>query len=319
VIILKNNDCIDALFGIPENSIDACATDPPYHLDSIVKRFGKQGSAPAQSKQSGVFSRSSAGFMHQTWDGGDIAFNPETWAAVKRVLKPGAFMFVFAATRNFHKMATAIETAGFTIRDMLAWTYGTGFPKSKDIEKYIGKTGEDGSHWHGYGTALKPAIEPICVAQKPFSEKTIAANVLKWGTGGLNIDGCRVEGNRWPANFLHDGSDQVTEIFEEQGVPEAYRFFYCSKPTGNERKSGNGHPTMKPISLMQYLVRLATPPEGVVLDPFMGTGTTGIAAVNENLSFVGIEREPAYFATSYRRIMDTKRRKVVDGLLKKKG
>lgn len=393
MIILKNSDCLEALDRMPENSVDAVCTDGPYHLTSIVKRFGKEGSAPAKSKQSGVYSRSSKGFMGKEWDGGDILFQAETWSKILRVLKPGGFVLSFAATRNYHRMVTAMDDAGFIIRDMIAWTYGTGFPKSVNISLHIDKmlrgypqgsfdpdspnhgkwkkpadvrsAGLSGmidngiiakrellsaaEQWKGFGTALKPSIEPICLAQKPFSEKTIAKNVLENGVGGLNIDGCRIGteekikvgrrseigggkknqvygkfkkyGNyqlpkegRWPANFIHDGSDQLFEIFKEQGVADAYRFFYCAKPSGEERKSGNGHPTMKPISLMQYLVRLVTPPQGVVLDPFMGTGTTGIAAVNENLSFVGIEREPDYFATSYRRIMDAKRQKVVDGL-----
>ena len=162
--------------------VDAVVTDPPYHLASIVSRLGQPDAAPIQSGVTGVYARSSTGFMGQQWDGGDIAFRPETWRRVFDVMKPGAHLVAFSATKGYHRMACAIEDAGFEIRDMLAWLYGTGFPKSHNL---------DGDH-DGWGTALKPAIEPIVFAQKPVSECSIAANVARWGVGAINIDACRI-------------------------------------------------------------------------------------------------------------------------------
>lgn len=349
-ITLWRGDCLVAMAQMPADSIDACVTDPPYHLQSIVDRFGGDNAAPAQFGRDGAYARASAGFMGQQWDGGDIAFRPETWAAVLRVLKPGAHLIAFAATRNYHRMACAIEDAGFEIRDQCAWMFGSGFPKSHD-------QGE------GRGTALKPAWEPICLARKPLSEGTIAANVLRWGTGALNIDGCRVAtkddlnggrysdnkvGNdgatygaginlrsakdyeqplgRWPANVVHDGSDEVVALFPnavgQQGRakiggaksgsiygkfaenvsnnPEprgdsgsAARFFYSAKADDLDRL-GSDHPTVKPVDLIQYYCRLVTPSRGIVLDPFAGTGTTGEAAYRQGMSAVLVERETAY-------------------------
>jgi site-specific DNA-methyltransferase (adenine-specific) len=325
---------------LPDCSVDSVVCDPPYHLTSIVKRFGAENAAPAKVGKTGAYARASKGFMGQTWDGGDVAFQPETWAEVLRVLKPGGHLVAFSGTRTYHRMAVAIEDAGFEVRDMIAWHYGSGFPKSHDISKAIDR-GEDyklqsafrrayveavedagltlpgnsrhdwttaehapgdrwwaefqkwlptlssvqrevidravvakgfrvrresvvqfcgtsdgeynitapatdaAREWEGWGTALKPATEPICLARKPISEKSIAANVLKWGTGALNIDGCRIEGTkpqvtqgvnsnptsfnvakerrlsgdpsegRWPANLCHDGSDEVVAGFPE--------------------------------------------------------------------------------------------------------
>ena len=240
---LREGDCLAILPTIADNSIDSVVTDPPYHLTSIVKRFGGENAAPAQYGSDGAFTRASRGFMGKTWDGGDIAQNPALWSEVLRVLKPGGHCVAFSGTRTYHRMACAIEDAGFEVRDQLAWTYGQGFPKSMDISKAIDKAagaerektptipmqrksdvGEISSNvrcalcgkarasgnpcvcprledipatdaarqWEGWGTALKPAWEPICLARKPLSEKTVAANVLRWGTGALNIDACRV-------------------------------------------------------------------------------------------------------------------------------
>jgi hypothetical protein len=253
-----HGDCIEALRELRANSIDACVTDPPYHLTSIVKRFGSPNAAPALSaaqrrfaKTGGAdrmpgsdqYGRLSRGFMGQRWDGGDIAFRPETWREVWRVLKPGAYLLAFGGTRTFHRMACAIEDAGFEVRDTVMWLYGSGFPKSLDVSKALDraagvngslgdyrspahaiarKPGNDRMHegfrrpwredaaaeqrslrqyiagtadavrWQGFGTALKPACEPIIIARKPLSESSVAANVLKWGTGALNIDACRI-------------------------------------------------------------------------------------------------------------------------------
>src|SRR5512139_2648762 len=140
-IRVLGGDCLEILPTLDENSIDACVTDPPYHLTSIVKRFGGNNSAPAQFGTDGAYARASAGFMGKQWDGGDIAFRPETWAAVYRVLKPGAHLLAFGGTRTYHRMACAIEDAGWEIRDCLVWGYASGFPKSLDVSKAIDKAG----------------------------------------------------------------------------------------------------------------------------------------------------------------------------------
>lgn len=224
--------------------VDAVASDPPYHLASIVARLGQPDSTPIQSGATGVYARSSQGFMGQQWDGGDVAFRPDTWRRVFDVMKPGAHLVAFSATKGYHRMTCAIEDAGFEIRDMVAWLYGVGFPKSYNLD----------GEWEGWGTALKPAIEPIVFAQKPISEGSVAANVARWGVGALNIDASRImaedaqggtytvrrfapgadvnktgawkqdevyEGEmkpgRWPANVCHDGSDEVLAAFAAYG------------------------------------------------------------------------------------------------------
>ena len=282
-------DCRQRLRDLDDASVDSCVCDPPYHLTSIVKRFGSPTAAPAKA---GQYKRLAKGFMGQTWDGGDVAFQPETWAEVLRVLKPGGHLIAFSGTRTYHRMAVAIEDAGFEIRDMICWHYGSGFPKSHDVAKAVtaqekhggssprnlrqarqgddyAPTGqedyrkgrafaseieqdereteltENAKEWQGWGTALKPATEPICLARKPLIG-SVANNVLAHGTGALNIDGCRIEtedstartcnglgqsssydlasregqringGNeqgRWPANLCHDGSDEVVAGF----------------------------------------------------------------------------------------------------------
>ena len=395
-----------------EVQVDSIVTDPPYHLQSIVDRFGKEGSAPAQEGTDGAFARASKGFMGKEWDGGDIAFRKETWELAYQLLKPGGHLLAFSASRNYHRMAVAIEDAGFEIRDQLMWLYGSGFPKSlnigKGVDKKLGnkrevvKTIERGdvqtaidkgvgytadpanknnkavfgygtetvtkgnSEWEGWGTALKPAHEPIVMARKSI-ESTIVDNVLKHGTGGINIDGCRVEldgekppsgsakrvyknneyteekiygdnkttpeTGRFPANVMHDGLQE-----------EWARYFYCPKVSSAERNRGlenfepkpmawgnqakaelkrgnldfvgsgdgtkhnkvamrvNTHPTVKPQELMKYLCRLVTPKGGTVLDPFMGSGSTGMAAKDEGFEFIGIEKEKEYFEIAEARI-----------------
>lgn len=373
---------------MPAASFDACVTDPPYEL----------------------------GFMGKSWDNRGVAFDPATWAAVLRVLKPGAHLLAFGGTRTFHRMAVAIEDAGFEIRDCVMWMYGTGFPKSHDVAKALDKaagaerevlakgapvkrmipgadqdrTGSwvkdngreyvptttapatpEAARWQGWGTALKPAWEPIIVARKPLIG-TVAENVLAHGSGALNIDGCRVptEDNlnggaysgggkrpedatsfftgtsagtydaptgRWPANVIHDGSDEVLEAFAAYGerpgqqgrartdgadqgnsvfgalrhvtaAPEprgdsgtAARFFYSAKAPKADR-AGSKHPTVKPIALMRYLCRLVTPPGGTVLDPFAGSGTTGEAALREGFLATLMETEAEYVADIQRRV-----------------
>lgn len=366
---LRNGDCLEELMLLDENSVDSIVTDPPYHLTSIVKRFGKEGSAPAKYQNDGAFQRVSAGFMGQAWDGGDISFKKETWEKCLRVLKPGGHILAFGGSRTYHRIACAIEDAGFEIRDTIMWVYGSGLPKSHNLK----------DEWVGWGTALKPAYEPIVLARKPF-KGTIADNILKWRTGCIHIDACRIPTSedltknyksvrksdavmgervykmgfrqkkdsvaeatestllgRWPANFIHDGSEEVLALMPETGVSQggkagnsdaycggfdeeyyadmkpgfgdsgsAARYFYCAKASRQEKDEGcdarNNHPTVKPLDLMRYLCKLVTPKKGIVLDPFMGSGSTGKAAMLENFDFIGIEKEKAYFDTARARI-----------------
>lgn len=378
-------DCLDVLKSFPDNSVDAVVSDPPYGLS----------------------------FMGKKWDY-DVP-SVEVWAECFRVLKPGGYLLSFAGTRTQHRMAVRIEDAGFEIRDMIAWVYGSGFPKSLNIGKAVdklqgnerevvgmkragiadspfGSPEESRKHiedtkgtseWEGWGTALKPALEPITVARKPL-EGTVAENVLKWGVGGLNIDECRVSHNdpmitrkdfesntgeifsrakgesagpapqgRFPANLIHDGSDEVVSLFPDSktkriekpsdcaedgqwgtiqgrrgargydGEGSAARFFYCAKASKAERNRGceglemrpafdnpngsmggnmgsksgprqNNHPTVKPIALMEYLIKLVSKENAVILDPFAGSGSTLIACKKLKRGFIGIEREKEY-------------------------
>ncbi len=419
---LFEGNCLEVMKTMEADSIDSIVTDPPYEL----------------------------GFMGKSWDSSGIAFNVEVWQEALRVLKPGGHLIAFSGSRTYHRMAVAIEDAGFEIRDQIMWVYGSGFPKSHDVSKAIDKqagavrevvgtritgaamsgkvsgieNGEGGTdfgsgtneinitapataaakQWQGWGTALKPAHEPMVLARKPLIG-TVANNVLTFGTGGLNIDGSRIEGvppsvpqpslgvkervtygfgtgegrngemsqatGRFPANFIHDGSDEVVALFpDSKGMatqksganvnvyggnalnksattfPEvrlgfndsgsAARFFYCAKASKKDRNEGldgfevkrssgygydhglgnagegmfkdrnpikqNYHPTVKPTTLMQYLVRLVTPPNGIVLDPFLGSGSTGKAAMYEGFNFVGIELTPEYLPIAKARI-----------------
>ena len=373
---LHNEDCIVQMQKMIDAGIqvDSVVTDPPYEL----------------------------GFMGKSWDSTGIAFQKETWELAYQLLKPGGYLLSFGGSRTYHRMAVAIEDAGFEIRDQLMWLYGSGFPKSHNIGKAVDKLqgneredlgeyepfGREGrkssgkakfgakgwetkpkirltkgnSEYEGWGTALKPAHEPVVMARKPLAENTVAENVLKHGTGGINVDGCRIpldgerppsgsakrvyksnqytdektygtnkttpESGRYPANVIHDGLEQ-----------EWARFFYCAKVSKNERNGGldgfetkkmgmsngaqsngegydkgqsiglnrvierkNTHPTVKPQVLMKYLCRLVTPKSGTVLDPFMGSGSTGMAAKDEGFDFIGIEQEKEYFEIAKQRI-----------------
>lgn len=309
---------LKALESFGDNSFDSIVTDPPYGLK----------------------------FMSQKWD--HSVPTAELWAEVLRVLKPGGHCLSFFGSRTYHRGVVQIEDAGFEIRDQIMWVYGSGMPKSHNISNALGKAGNpEAQNWEGWGTGLKPAHEPIVVARKPF-EWTVAQNVSKWGTGGLNIDGARVDfksvadrnettaknqhadfgtapgGNavygdysmvprknygptgRFPANLIHDGSQEVLDCFPGDCDNSADRFFYCAKPTKKEKnagtESGNIHPTVKPVELMRYLCRMVTPPNGLVLDPFMGSGTTGVAALQEGFAFVGVELDPQHTAIADARI-----------------
>jgi len=415
-----HGDCREAMAAMPAASFDACVTDPPYHLTAGKK--GGTGPASASAETPYGRARITAGFMGKVWDGGDVAMQPATWEAVLRVLKPGAYLLAFGGTRTFHRMAVAIEDAGFEIRDCVMWLYGTGFPKSHDVSKGLDRkagaerevlaegapvkrmipgadqdrTGswvkdngrefvptvtapatEAARQWQGWGTALKPAWEPVIVARKPLAG-TVAENVLLHGAGALNIDGCRIATDdnlnggayaeaggrrespslragsgmnqpgktvgeafeqptgRWPANVIHDGSDEVLAAFpaapgqlakartdgaaqgnnvygalrhvttspEPRGdAGSAARFFYSAK-AGKQDRAGSKHPTVKPIALMRYLCRLVTPPGGRILDPFAGSGTTGEAALREGFDPTLIEAEAEYVADIEKRLAD---------------
>ncbi len=347
---LHQADCLIAMDAMVDESVDSFVTDPPYHLTRGTK----------------------GGFMGKSWDGGDIAFSPGLWKEALRILKPGAHLVAFGGTRTYHRLACAIEDAGFEIRDQLAWVFGSGFPKSHNLGD-------------GRGTALKPAWEPIVLARKPL-KGTVAENADRCGCGVLHIDACRCETQRWPANLCHDGSEEVTSLFPQSkgqladakidptgrktqnaygamnrgheasrnnanggsvgfamrpgarrlDTGSAARFFYCAKASKADREAGcrgiptttttdgrvtsienpylrcetqrlNTHPTVKPTKLMQWLCRLVTPPGGLIVDPFMGSGSTGRAALLEGFRFIGIERESEYMAIARARIEEADR------------
>lgn len=416
MIELLHGDCRERLKQLADNSIDSIVTDPPYEL----------------------------GFMGKSWDSTGVAYDVTVWQECLRVLKPGGHLLAFGGSRTYHRLAVAIEDAGFQIRDQIMWVYGSGFPKSLNVSKSIegllttgsanktafkklsgeqverghwgiakqqfthgqrdknydetasatvlGKlepTTAEAKLWEGWGTALKPAHEPIVMARKPL-DGTVANNVLTHGVGGINIDGCRVAGEptpinkleawsgfgqeikpkyeqeintqgRFPANFIHDGSEEVLELFPQAGggfgkrgklnggattwgfdghgqtvgygnSGSAARFFYCAKANKKDRNEGldqfksvvagglqgrsdgslgsitmnqNHHPTVKPTELMRYLCRLVTPPNGTVLDPFTGSGSTGKAAVLEGFNFIGVEQSAEYLEIAKARIQET--------------
>ena len=422
---LHNGDCLNVLKMMIEDEVfvDSIVTDPPYEL----------------------------GFMGRSWDSTGIAFQKKTWELCFKVLKPGGHLLAFSGSRTYHRMAVAIEDAGFEIRDQVMWLYGSGFPKSmnvgKALDKKLGNERESfgtklkkagdmrggnyvkggdyksieieitkgNTEWEGWGTALKPAHEPLVLARKPLSENSVVDNVLKHRTGGINIDECRVEGNdakypdtnpdfrdqgrqskenmgidklsfgqtenvkrkkvvrksrdengvwtndnsgmkaegseyadadprgRFPSNVMHDGSGSIKELFEDKS-----KYFYCAKTSKAERNQGldnfikknkvfngqspnaskdmkgveqkfttkpsaNIHPTVKPIKLMKYLCRLITPKGGTILDPFMGSGSTGMAAKEENFDFVGIEKEEEYFNIASARIESVETKSTLEG------
>lgn len=450
---LYQSDCLKVLKKMPDNYVDAIVTDPPYGLGTEPDAFEMLRSWVECRNYN---SKSKRGFMGKSWDA--FVPQPLLWKEALRVLKPGGHILCFAGTRTYDLMVLGLRIAGFEIRDCIMWVHGRGFPKSLNIGKAIDKTlgaerkivgkhkvpgynanvkqgqkkrsktefierskdavTDEAKKYNGWGTALKPAVEPIVLARKPFSENTVAKNVLKHGTGGLNVDGCRVEYDsnvddlvgkkyktdkagintyvglagieietsalgRFPANLIHDGSEEVLALFPytKSGKPSgkqniqsttfgqcrpgreltgfgdagsAARFFYCAKASKSDREAGleslgtkeiagkgnglgrvcatcgepvikgckcpdrtfvhlprkNSHPTVKPTDLMRYLVRLVTPPNGIVLDPFMGSGSTGKACMLEGFRFVGIEREEDYFPICVSRIKHAHKQRV---------
>jgi site-specific DNA-methyltransferase (adenine-specific) len=288
-IQLFHGDCLDVLPTLADNSVDAVVTDPSYGLGLGQER-------------------------NRGWDESTIANRVEVWSHVLRVLKPGGHALVFSSARTYHRMACAVEDAGFEVRDQLMWITASGFPKSYSLH----------GEWEGWGTRLKPSHDPICMARKPLVG-TLEENVRLYGTGALNIKDNYSESGRWPTNVVHDGSDEVVQAFPDapgqlarasargggsrpqqnvygsmgrgsngraprvEDSRSAARFFYCAKVSKSDRGPGNDHPTVKPTSLMQYLVRLVTPPGGVVLDLFMGSGSTGKACMLEGFGFIGID------------------------------
>lgn len=320
---------------LADDSFDSIVTDPPYGINFMGKGWdgpqGMVGQMATGDEQRGAYAYGgshSRGYA----DNDNVLFQQwcETWLTESlRVLKPGGHLLAFGATRTFHRLTCAAEDAGFEIRDSIFWCYGSGFPKSMNVGKAVGKTEpQEAAAWDGWGTALKPAVEPIVVARKPLSEKTVAKNVLKHGTGGINIDGTRVgeadgfgggakgtsgfaagyksEGfavsgkGRWPANLILSDDDPAEWAKFFHNFPLVYQ----PKAGKKERPAvdGQGHPTVKPLALMRNLVRLVTPPGGVVLDPFAGSGTTVEACVLEGFQCHAIEREPGYLPLIHHRV-----------------
>ena len=297
---IMTGDNRETLKTLADNSVDAIVTDPPYGID----------------------------FLGKTWDANTGAL--ETYRECLRVLKPGGHILAFSAARTYHHLAITLEQAGFEIRDQIMWLYSSGFPKAQDIGKAIDKRNID-NNYHGWKTALKPAHEPICMARKPFKGSTIDT-VLEHGVGALNIDATRIayedEKDRnsidhkvpttaWSGHTVQVAS-YVKGAFEKVetndlgrfpsnviGEVEGYqKYFFCPKVSRKERHAGidNNHPTVKPVELMKYLIKLITPPNSVVLDPFNGSGSTGMAAVELGHTYIGCELDPHYVEIAKRRI-----------------
>lgn len=309
---VHHGDSRDVLATMAENSIDLLCSDPPYDIESILKRFGKPDAAKAKD---GALKSMSDRFHGEDWDTGETAFDPEFWSLCKRVMKPGAYAWAFSHETKYDLLVGAMRKAGFQIIGMGGWLYASGVPATKDVallvdkahgagnkpesaEAYKARTPE-GKAWEGYHTRLKPALEPICLAMKP-REGTIAANAEKWGTGAMNIGGSMIEHPdgmpRYPANIFHDGSEVV-----RAALGDASAVFYEAKADAADRFESE-HPTVKPVNLMRRLCRLGARPGARVLDPFAGTGTTGIGALREGMRPVLIEREAKYIADIHRRL-----------------
>ena len=324
---LHQGDSLETLKTLPAESISALVTDPPYGLGTY-KEADVRACLSAWTRGETWQPPTRGGFMGKAWDSWTPP--PELWREVRRVMKHGAHGLVFASARTQDLMSISLRLAGFEIRDSLQWLYSTGFPKSYDFEKATGDT-----QWAGFGTALKPAFEPIILIRKPL-DGTNAHNMLKHGTGALNIDACRFgepppprkglkprtrgfvgikSAELIPARDPHPlgryPSNVITDTDTAELLGDKARFFYCAKANTSEREAGleapegqraNTHPTTKPLELMRYLTRLITPQGGLVLDPFTGSGSTGAAAMLEGFDFVGVEREPEYVEIARQRL-----------------
>ena len=376
---LYHGDCLEELKKIPDNSVDSIVTDPPYGLSNTKPAQVADVLRSWISGDTNVVPAKRGGFMGKDWD--SFVPPPAVWEECYRVLKPGGHMAVFAGTRTQDLMGLSVRLAGFEIREQLNWIYGTGFPKSMDVSKAIDKAAgaerevlserpaygiggkgilnghsegatakvtapatDEAKKWEGWGTALKPATEPIVLARKPL-EGTVANNVLTYGTGGLNIDACRVGDDvrpkgastgevlsenssmsgpntartvvgtvtgRFPANVLLD--EHAAEAMDEQkGTSSFFPVFkYQAKAPKKERpviEKEDGtkvqHPTVKPVALMEWLVTLVTPANGVVLDPFAGSGTTLQAALNKGFDPIGVEQDVDYIQLINKRLDTT--------------
>lgn len=324
---IRLGNSLDVLKEYNDNFFDSCVTDPPYGLGKepdpliVLRDWLDKGFSTVRGR----------GFLNQEWD--SFVPQPILWKEVFRVLKPGAHLLSFSGTRTHDWMAMSLRLAGFEIRDSISWIYGQGFPHGLDIGKSI-------KDLEGWNTVLKPASELIILARKPISEPTIVDNVRKWGTGGINIDDSRIKGSPVPVNILEKWSGfgekicpNYTKTINTKGrypsnvilddavgelLGEESKFFYCAKPTVEEKNRyleknrarlvtsprKNHHPTVKPIELIRYLVRLITPKSGNVLDPFLGSGTTGCVCRELKLSFTGIELFEEYYNISVERILN---------------
>lgn len=307
MIEIIQNDARKALSGLADQGVlvDAVVTDPPYYLESTVKRFGKTNAKRAKDGSGGRFQRASQNFIGHSWDAADasgyrIAHDIEFWKSVFDVMKPGAFVLAFSSAKTGHWQAVAMESAGFRPHPFLGWVYATGMPKGHAVTKFV-PSAVQWEGWH-YGEAtLRAAVEPIFMMQKPFQEKTGYANVLKHGVGAINMAATRNSIGNLAATILHDGSEAAELCLSGRGSSfNSFPVFYCGKASSLDR-AGSLHPTVKPIALMQHCVRLVTRPGGIVLDPFAGSGTTGEAARREGMDAILIEREGQFVADIHRR------------------
>ena len=346
---VEHGDCRELIPQLVAEGVvvDAVVTDPPYHLSATVKRLQSERidgdtdiarrarKAHAGKALDDGLARMAGGFMGQRWDGGDIAFRPETWATIATALRPGGFLLAFGGTRTFDRVWGAIRESGLVVQDTILWLYGSGFPKRRDM--------------------LKPAWEPICVAYKPGGKRTLQVNECRIGIGkdvpaspakdrigqiakgnerGRSAETSGFDPNigRWPANIAHDGSDEVMAAFaafgernagisrsdrgkggfwsESDGTPcgpqygdsgSAARFFFCGKADGEDRW-GSRHPTVKPVELLKWLVPLVTPPGGTFLDPFAGSGTAAVAALASGRNAILVEQDAGYVADIRERV-----------------
>lgn len=335
-IKVEQADIIEWLENYDGHKFQAVLSDPPYALISITKRFGKKGSAPAKHGTDGRFSRLSKGFMGQTWDGFESMEHYQKWVTtwakllIEKALYPGAVCLFYGGTRTWHRLACGLEDGGFDIYDTIMWVYGQGFPKSHNIGKSIKKSNSVFDPlvdlivepWNGYGTALKPAWEPIIVCRAPRGKYTFAKLALEFGTGGLNINGCRIHSDiPYDINTFDMGAkpfgNAVGESYTTHSGQKARfpaniitdwptRYFYCAKASKKEKGKYNTHPTVKPLALNTYLATLILPPTPArILIPFSGSGSEIIGAVKAGWNeAIAIERDLEYNKIAKRRIKE---------------